>query len=383
LDGRTLGRGTYQGKHLVGEVLNFSFRNDGYEEKNLKIEVAAAAIGPHRVELEAKPVYSRFKASSAKIVGLVSYGADRLIGSDAAGKVFCVSPDGRVLWTAATANTPNESSVPVVIGDRVYFSGAKEFVIIDAAKGTVSVRQTLDSASANLFGRRVTPHPKGILFPANQNILVKDAATGDTLQTIKTGGDCMMTPLLFRDRIYIADQLGKVHILNAETGAEEGVLSTQALQPVAQAIQVAGSVGFFAGRRGNVVAFDLEKRTVLWQAKLSEDSSATVFHDAAVLGSSVYIFSKNMIYALSAAGGAPLHDPIKDIGAPPLAFKEMLYFGTTDNRMVVHSAARNRTEKFLALNARASSRPEVFRDEYVALGTGDGEIIIVNPKGIR
>jgi outer membrane protein assembly factor BamB len=381
LDGRAVGRGTYQGRHAVGDVLNFSFQNDGYMEKSLKVEVSGT--GRYQVELEAKPVYARLKAASAKIVGLAPYGGDRLIGSDAAGKVFCVSQDGRVQWTAATANTPNESSVPVVLGDRVYFSGAKEFVIIDAANGTVLVRQALDSASANLFGRRVTAHPRGILFPANQNILVKDAASGDTLQTFKTGGDCMMTPLLHRDRIYIADQLGKVHILHAETGQEEAVISTQALQPVAQAIQVAGSAGFFAGRRGNVVAVDLDKKTVLWQTRLAADNSATVFHDAVVSGSAVFIFSKNMIYALNSSNGAPLYDPIKDASAPPLLFKDMLYIGTMNNQIIMHSPAGNRTEKTLTLNARVSTRPEVYRDEYIAVGTQEGEVIIVNPKGIR
>jgi hypothetical protein len=134
LNGRVVGRGAYQGRHEIGESLVFSFQDDGYGEKSLKVDVSASAAAAYTVELEANPVYLRHKASSAKVVGLTAADEGRLIvGSDSAGTIFCLARDGAVLWSVATANSPNENSEPVVAGGRVHFSGAKEYRIVDLA----------------------------------------------------------------------------------------------------------------------------------------------------------------------------------------------------------------------------------------------------------
>ena len=335
LDGRLVGTGGYQARPAVGDVLNFVFRQEGYVEKAMTLEVAASTPGALKVELEAKAIFGRIKASTSRIVGLAVKGEDRFVGTDSSGRLFCAALNGKVQWTVQTANSPNESTPAVLAGDRAYFAGSKELVIVNVENGTVLTRKPLDSASANLFGRRPAAHEKGLLFPTNQAVLLLDSATGETLKTVRIGSDCMMSPLYLNGRIYIADQLGKVHVLNAETSQEEASLATQALQPVAQAIQVVGNTGYFSGRRGNVAAFDLAGRNLLWQAKLTEDASAAVFQDLACSASGVFAFSKNTVYGLNAVNGNQLFPALKDVTSPPLLLQDALFYGTQAGNFVM------------------------------------------------
>lgn len=378
LGGKPVGTGIYRAKAAFGEKLEFTVRRDGYAEKSATLEVGASAPAELRLDLDAKAVYARFRVSSAKLVGLAVSGG-RILGSDVSGTVFCAGRDGKILWTAKTANSGNESTPPVVYGGKVYFSGSKELVILDEAQGTVLAKKPLETASANLFGRRPVGTDKGILFPSDQAALLLDPLSGDTLKTLKFDGTSRMTPLYLNGRIYFADQMGKVHVLDAEGGSEVASIATQALQPLTQAIQVSGGVGYFSGRKGNLVAIDLEKNAVLWQSKI-QDANAAVFFDLVCAEGTVFAFSRNAIYSFDAKTGKAVPDPLKDASAPPEAIGGVLYYGTAGGDLAYLNLGTKAAGK-LPLKAKLSTRPEKFADDLIVAGTETGEVIVLNPKG--
>ncbi len=381
LDGRVLGQGNYQGRFGVGEKLTFHIRRDGYNEKTLSIIVTPAVSSTYQVELEARPIYTRIKAGPARIVGLASTDQGKVLGTDMQGRVFCVSLDGRVLWSLQTANAPNETTPPVLHEGKVYFSGSKELVIFDMDKGTVLSRKPHDSASANLFGRRPVPSAIGLLFPTSQNILILDSQTGETRKSIPIGGDSVSTPLFYKGKLFVPDQLGKVHVLDGASGAEEAVIETQALQPVALAIQAIGNVGYFSGRRGAIAAIDLEARKVLWQSKI-EDPQAQVFHDLSCSDAGIFVFSRNNLYCFDPKVGRSLFSPITEVSSPPILRGDLLYFGTLKGAFIQRDLKSGIT-RTVDIQGKASSRPIGIGNEYLAVGTESGEVVVLNPKGFK
>ena len=99
---------------------------------------------------------------------------------------------------------------------------------------------------------------------------------------------------------------GVWHSINADTFALENSLETGAVQPVASAPVVRGSILVFADRKGTVTAIDIAKSSILWQTKLDESRSVDVFIDPVVTANAVYAFAKGKLYALALASGKPL-----------------------------------------------------------------------------
>jgi outer membrane protein assembly factor BamB len=334
------------------------------------------------VDLEARAVFNRFKVSTAKIVGIAAL-EDGLVGSDADGRLFRAAADGKILWTVETANAGNVNSVPVVLNGRVYFSGLKELVVIDPGSGAVLGRQKLDAASADAFGRRPAAVPGGVLFPANKALLVKHPDTGATLAAFPVGGGgSMMSPLVHGGRIYIADTMGVIRVLDAGTGRETAVLATSAVNPVAGAILISGGRGFLAGRRGDIAAFDPEKNALLWQTRLEKDSSAAVYHDLLPADGVVYAFSKDRVYVLDAAAGTLSAETVRDAAAPPVEAGGSVYVPLSDGRVARLAKGSGRIGAAADIGGKPSTRPAVLRD-MIALGTGGGEIVVVNPRALR
>ena len=130
-----------------------------------------------------QPIEARFAASTRPLIGAVLSGQNA-VAADSAGLLVAVTRRGKVLWTVKTENRPNENSVPVVADGKVYFSGAKEFIIASLSAGTVVSRTNLDSASAHLFGQHVLVSPPLGLYPTTAAVRLFNPATGGAMRDV-------------------------------------------------------------------------------------------------------------------------------------------------------------------------------------------------------
>lgn len=380
INGKHVGNGSFKGDYPLGESLDVAIQSEGFLEKKVSLNVDQGLESPIRIQLEAKAIIARVKATASKVIGIAAGDNDWLFVSDSNGAITALTDKRNPAWSVQTANKPNETTPPVVFKDLVIFTGTKELVVINAKTGNLAARKPLDASSSNLFGRKPISADGRLYLPTNQAILEIDPADGKTLRTLKIASDTMMTPTYEKGNFLIADQLGKVYSINAESGAENYTVPTQALQGVAQAIQIVDSQAYFAGRRGNVVSFDPQSGKVNWQTKLN-DPNAAVFSDLICADGKILVFSRNTIYTLNASNGQQLLPPMKDVSSTPMLIADTIFFGTNSGDFTAFDSV-TKAMRSIRIGAKATTAVRV-QENRVALGTDTGEILIINPQGIK
>ncbi|MFW5768764.1 MAG: FecR family protein, partial [Spirochaetota bacterium] len=139
INGGRAGIGRASSQFEEGSEITIGVERKGYEPRILNVTVGEGR-NSHSVRLEPKTVQTDVRITDAPLVGRVTSGAGGLFAADRKGQLIAANLDGDVRWRIETANTPNENSYPVLIGNLVYFSGAKELVIVEAASGDVLAR---------------------------------------------------------------------------------------------------------------------------------------------------------------------------------------------------------------------------------------------------
>jgi outer membrane protein assembly factor BamB len=382
LAGSVVGKGSYSGQFALGTKLSFKMRKEGFAERTLEITVAQGGPAEYAVQLEAVPLVRRFSVSKAELRGDIAISKDKLIVADANGVLSAATLKGKTSWSIPTRNSPNENSFPVVIGERVYFSGAAELVIADVATGSIVSRTPLAGATAHIFGQRVAGLPTTGIDPEDNGLRLFDLATGATSSRIAISGGSKTSPAVWEGKIVTVSQAGSVLVFDASAATPLAEIRTPAFQPVALAIQVVGNRGYFADRKGLVVCVDLSSGTVAWTSRLDPKGSPGVFQDLACTEKEVFAFAKNTLYGLSTASGQPLFSPISGVTSPPLCRGGLLYYGTDTGELCIADAATGKTRGSLDLNGKIAARPAWIGDLLV-VGTASGEIIEINPEAVK
>jgi outer membrane protein assembly factor BamB len=381
LDNRSVGRGSFSQGFTDGEKLTFLVRADGYDDQALAVTVATGGTADYAIALEARPLVRRFALSKKALVGQVSLAAGKVFAADAAGILYAAGLKGEAGWSIATKNTPNETSAPLLLGSRLYFSGASEFLIAESGNGSIDYRGALDSASAHQFGQKVALVGQVGVFPVTAGVRLFDTRTGATTQEITIPGGSMMTPAAWSGKIVTVSQEGTLFILDPSTGSVSSQVATKAVQPVAVAVKVVDDRGYFADRKGLVVCVDLAGGKVLWQTALAKQS-VSVFTDLACGPEGVFAYGKGSLYGLSLAKGDPLFTPVAGVSCPPLYRDGRVYYGTDQGALVIADAATGRTLGSVDVKAKVTTRPE-WLDGLLYLGTAGGEIVVVNPAAVK
>ncbi len=381
LDGQVVGRGSFSRELPVSRTLSFTLRRAGYEEKELSVNVAEAKSSPYLVFLKGKPIVSRSAAAGAPVVKEVAADRSRVYLADRSGVLYGVRRGGEVLWSVATRNSPNENSGPVLVGSRVYFTGANELVIVEAATGKVVTRQDLARDTSHPFGRRVVPFGDSLLFPTNNAVRLMQPATAAVLSEIAVPEGSRMSPTAWGERVVIANQTGQLCILNPSSGTVEARIDTGAVQPIAMAAAIYRDRAYFAGRKGQVVCVDLPGRRKLWEATLASQSQG-VFQDLQAGPEGVFVFSEETLYGFALYDGKQLFKPIESVSSPALYVEEdhQLYFGTLNKTLMV-ADAQGYIKKALSLEAAVTTRP-LLSEGLLLVGTDTGEVIEINPRAI-
>ncbi|MFP4564506.1 MAG: PQQ-binding-like beta-propeller repeat protein, partial [Spirochaetia bacterium] len=339
INGGRAGIGRASSQFEEGSEITIGVERKGYEPRILNVTVGEGR-NSHSVRLEPKTVQTDVRITDAPLVGRVTSGAGGLFAADRKGQLIAANLDGDVRWRIETANTPNENSYPVLIGNLVYFSGAKELVIVEAASGDVLARIPLEGPSAHLFGRRVVPYRGDILFPTNEGIQIRDARSGKVKHEVAVPNGSRMTPTVWGETVIIANQQGALLMLDPYSDTPvAGNVPTQAVQPVALGVTVWADRAFFSGRKGTVACVDLVEQEVLWERKLPE--GASVFTDISCDGRGLYAFSKGTLYALSVEDGSNLFPPLLDASSPAQCGGNRFYYGVGNALAVADTRTGN------------------------------------------
>jgi outer membrane protein assembly factor BamB len=319
------------------------------------------------------------KISSSRLVSGFAASDEAFYAADASGALAAFALDGRLLWTAKTANSENGNSRPVYGSGIVAFAGDKELVALDAATGKRRFALPLDAGSSGLFGRRPALLGDKLFIATSGGIEVLDAAKGGKLGAIALPDGVESTPAVAGARVYAVTSGGAFCTIDGEKLSLVGQVKTSALQPVAAAPILLGKAAYFVDRKGLAVRIDLESGSVAWEKRLDSGKNLNSMQDPAVGEVGLYVFAKSTIYALSLETGERLFPPIQGASSPPTVDEGILWFGTQDGRIAAVDAKTGTRRASLATKDRAVGAPERRGDELAFPGES-GAAIILRPK---
>jgi outer membrane protein assembly factor BamB len=385
LDGKVVGSGSYTGSFPLDRTLAFQVRRAGYKPQIVTVAVAEAAAVPIQVSLKRLALVSRAEVSEAPLAGSLIVTAERIYAADRRGTVYALNRQGRTLWAVATRNQNNENCSPVLIDGNLFFSGAGEFLILNAASGREFARMDLEREHSHLFGRHAVAFGQYALFPTNTSVRLIERFGAETRREIPVPGGSRMTPAVYQDSILTVNQEGVFLIIDPADGSVEARIPTGAVQPTAVTVSVYQGRAYFAGRKGRIVCIDLASRQVIWERDLPVGRERGVFHDLAVGKDGVFAYSlpQRTVYGLSLAGGEPLFTPIRNAASPPLYAEAegRLYVGLGGAQLAVFDP-RGALIKEIAVGGRIVTRP-VLSGGRLFVGTDGGEILEIDPEGVQ
>lgn len=374
----------FTGSFPEGTKLQIAGNRNGFTSESLIVSVGTESSERITLNLKPRPIEAVLPISESKLVGSITVGADMFFSSDSQGTVSASTVDGKIVWSVRTENKSVENSYPVFMGNRIYFSGSNEFVIIDAVSGKLIDRKNLDKNSAHIFGRRFVPMGTEGLFPANEEIRIIGRNNGNAVRSISLPGNgSRMTPAVWNGRILSVDQNGTLSIIDAAGGSVEAEIPTGGVQPIALSIAVINDLAVFSGRKGNVVCVDLIAKKVLWERQLNGSGvKVQVYSDIIANNIGAYIYSKGIIFSLDLDTGKDLFESVKNVSSSPAIINNTLVFGDNNNNLLFIDPVDGRVKKSLNLGYTISTRP-VGLDGRIGVGTSGGKMVIINPEGIR
>jgi outer membrane protein assembly factor BamB len=375
INGKETGQGSLATTAGIGDRLNITVAAKGYHDESRSVTVDEVTPPVITIALRPSLIADRLKTGTASIIGVAVDAADRLYLADATGTLSAYNSQGQRIWSKSTQNGPNELSIPVLAGDAVCFSGAREMLLLDAAAGTLRSQSELGKDSSHLFGNRVLAVRDTLYIPTANTISVADR-NGRTLRTIPVPDGTLATPALWGEVLVVLTQTGGVNLYNSGTGALIRTIRTRASQPVGAAPLILGDRAYFPDRRGMVFAVDL-KGEVIWSQSAGTEGA---FTDLVTDGKGIYgLFGKNLA-ALSLGDGKPLFAAIPGVATPPALIDGQLVFGTAKGTLEIVNPATGRLTKSIVLGAVPAARP-VARGSLIAVGCADGLVVLVNPAG--
>ena len=278
--------------------------------------------------------------SASPLIGAVEISGSSLVSADGTGHVIAIDRQGRVLWTAATLNTPNENSFAVAGSGVVAFSGAQELLLLDAASGQPVSRTPLDSTSTHLFGQRVWLSATLGISPTASGLRTFDPRTGRTLRDYPIPGGTLMSPSVANGKIYAVSQRGSS---SSWTKLRAASSRRSRRRPVSQwpaRCWSSAAAPTLPTARGS---WSPSTRTRSgWRGRRPPgQGGGGVFQDLAGSADGVFLFTRNTVYAYSPGRHPAFQPELPGASTPPLLLDGRLYFGTQDGRLLAVDA-RNR-----------------------------------------
>ena len=382
IDGDEVGKGKISGLYDPGEEMELRVERRGYLSQEMGVMVFEQGEQEITIILKRDPVTWKYETEGSPFIRGIAVSGKNILAANEMGKVYRVSGIGKGIWGTETGNSPNNNSMPIVVGKRVVFTGMKELTAMNFKTGAVVKRIPLGKGdfSSHMFGRRVVPFGEGVLYPSNKEVIVLDVETLEERKRIEIPEYSNSTPAVYGESILIVNRKGEMLRIDPEGEGIESRIGSAAVQPVSSAPTVVGDNAVFAGRGGTVVFADLKKNEVIWENKIDVSKGVGIFQDIPVGDSGVYPYTGNEFYALSIEGGKEIFKPVLSTGVP-LYHEGKLYFGDRRNRLVVMDAVSGKIVKSWPLDSKITIQPAIYESDVI-VGTESGVIYRINLKYI-
>ncbi|MFP4268301.1 MAG: PQQ-binding-like beta-propeller repeat protein, partial [Spirochaetaceae bacterium] len=379
IDGRMVGRGKFSREFTSGETVEVEARHPGFATELEKFTMGEDARQVS-LRLTPQPLENTFPAAeSTPVRALISEGS-LIFGADKGGTLYGINPDsGDVSWKVTTKNTNNENSQPVAAEGYIALTGAAEMVVVNASTGKEESRRSLSGTQSHLFGRSVTPWNGRWLFPSDNALLVLDKRGEKTEREIDIPGGSKMSAALAGNVLVIADQEGKVLVINPEDGELKATISTGMMQPVALSAAADGETAYLSGRRGKAVAIDTETGSLLWETQLPQETG--VYVNPVTAGPIVLFLQGNTLAALDSSDGS-LRYELANAAGSAVTLGGSIYYATTTGELKKVDPSDGSVLGRVTLPANGAAAPAVY-GERLAVPLEDGRISIIHTAGIQ
>ncbi len=376
IDNITEASGTLEREFLTEKTYNVLVKKDGFQKKSFSISQPKEN---DNINIKLLPsIEKRIKVSNGRLTGYTAFSGGKVFAADSYGEVIAADVKGNILWKQQTGNTPNERAFPVIHNDKLYFSGANEFLVIACGTGEVISSFFLDDDTSHVFGRRVVMAGDTGIYPANTNLFRFDQETGEFTEEIAIPDGTRMTPGINGNEILIVNQKGVFFRIDSDTGEIKSSIPTQAVQPVVNNVAVAEGKAFFNGKNGDIVCINLSDNKIVWIKSIAEGKSRMITGDLKYENGGIYAFSDNQIFAFSSKDGGKLFNSVKNVTSPPVLYGGKLYYCTSDGLFKTADSRTGTVLEFIDIKARVTSAP-FYDNGRIFAGTDSGEILVLNP----
>jgi len=376
-----IGSAEYRGK--PGDRVSVEVDRPGYTEFSRTVSLSSSEP-VLQVHLDPGLILSRSALKNKPAVGAMVSGRNLAVGVTGEGSVFAVDRNGRIIWTTATENRDAENAVPVISGDRVFLTGSRELVILNISDGRVVGRRGLVGDEADLFGRRVLVWSKFLILPSDSALIFVNPGngtdSGKSADRIMIPGGSRMTPVLWGNRILIADQRGTLLYIDPVSKTITDQVPTASVQPIGQAPVISNDIAVFSGRRGEISAVDLRRGEVLWEKHLSDEKSVSVHTDVLIDNGVIYVYGSHTLYSLNLRNGERRFPPVGSVSAPPQLIDGVLYLCRDDGRITMHNPGDGALIRGIPLGETSRVRPAGLGDFIVA--AGENNVFVIDPRSI-
>jgi outer membrane protein assembly factor BamB len=382
IDGDEVGKGKISGLYDPGVEMELRVERQGYLPEEMGVRVFEQEEQELTIILKRDPVVWKYESEGSPFIRGIAISGKNILAANERGKVYRVSAVGKGIWGTETGNSPNNNSMPIVVRNRVVFTGMKELTAMNFKTGAVVKRIPLGKGdySSHMFGRRVVPFGEGVLYPSNKEVIVLDMETLEETKRIEIPEYSNSTPAVYGESILIVNRKGEMLKIDPDGEGIESSIESTAVQPVSGAPTVVGDRAVFAGRGGTVVLADLKKNEVIWENKIDVSKGVGIFHDIPVGEEGVYPYTGNEFYALSIKKGKEIFKPVLSTGVP-LYHEGKLYFGDRRNRLVVMDAVTGKVVKSWELDSKITIQPAIYENDII-VGTESGAIYRINLRYI-
>jgi outer membrane protein assembly factor BamB len=208
-------------------------------------------------------------------------GAARIVIANDSGKILCLDPDGKTLWTAQAGDRIN--SAAAIAGETVYIAGCDcKLTVLNLSDGKAPLAPV--DLSAVSGGSPAVINDRVIVGTDAGRVLCLDRADGTlawSYEQIKDGAMVYASPAVAQGIVVIGARDRQVHAINLADGKPRWTFKTRL--DVDSSPVISGGRVYVGSKDKSLYALDLKSGELNWEFKASRGIVATPAIGAGVL----------------------------------------------------------------------------------------------------